>query len=103
MDDLAYKLRCIARLSSLSYDSCSLIDSAADRIEQLERELATQRNSICEDRFTIINMGKELDAERALVDTLRASLKHIGGLYNVQRIHLEVSGALSTYRKARGL
>lgn len=102
MSDLVKRLRDIYCVDAIQvYSAC---EKAADRIEQLDRELAEARSDRDEWMRAIKQANRngqqyealqaELSAEKALADRLYESLNRVDGDY---------FEAVAAYRKARGL
>lgn len=87
MSDLVKRLRGL----QVSY---SYAHEAADKIEQLERELAEARRVIFEAGREAGSLMAELTAEKALADQLHFALITDG---------VDVTEVFAAYRKARGL
>lgn len=71
---------------------------AADRIEELERELVRERNERREEGFKQVKeLERELAAEKALAERL------YDAVYDATWRDVSKGGAIEAYRKARGI
>lgn len=125
MSDLVKRLRSLARFPAMG--GCHMvddetIDEAADKIEQLERELAEARDRVKQEMVLYANTAAERDAEKALADRLQDDLfgievyasDTISGpsegvpdlkwcLDGIAELHDRALAGRAAYRKARGL
>lgn len=106
MSDLVKRLRDEADGAEFSNRYADLVGEAADRIEQLERELANTSEAHMLELEWRLKLGRdvqalraELAAERALADWLAKSADNVEYM---ERPH-SLDDALRAYRKARGL
>lgn len=106
MSDLVKKARSYGGCSEATHEVSELVHALADRIEQLERELADTAEAHMLELEWRLKLGRDMQelraklaAERALADWLGKSADNVEYM---ERPH-SLDDALRAYRKARGL